>query len=181
MGPPLWYLVSTVSMSLVRGSLLLVPIVLGLAVFNPAQDVRPPSPSNSRHSQPPNRPLYYPPSCTTDQSLYVSRSGKPIWLDTDVLLRSATHCEAPIMPSLAHQMGISGYVSVNMLVNDKGRIFCVKSFSGHPMLAGSALDAAKKWTFLPKTQNGKEVWFYGHLRFQFLAGKTTKNSCTIAR
>jgi TonB family protein len=168
-------------MGLIRGSLLLVPIVLALAIFNTAQEVRPPSPSNSRGSPPPDQPLYYPASCTTDQPLYASRSGKPIWLDTDSLLRSAAHCEAPIMPSLARQMRIRGYFSVNMLVDDKGKIFCVKSFSGHPMLAGSALDAAKKWTFLPKTQYGKEVWFYGHLRFQFLAGKTTKNSCTIAR
>jgi outer membrane biosynthesis protein TonB len=50
------------------------------------------------------------------------------------------------------------------------------------MLAGSAVDAAKDWTFQPKKQNGKNVSFYGHLRFRFSTGATWKgeNPCTVA-
>ena len=98
----------------------------------------------------------------------------------DSLLKDATHCEAPDMPPLARQSRIKGDVLVDILVNDKGKVFCMQRVTGHPMLAGSATDAAKKWTFLPKTQNGRDVWFYGRLRFRFSKGDTTTNSCTIA-
>jgi TonB family protein len=125
--------------------------------------------------------LTLPPSCTTDQPLYANGSGKPMRLDTDSLLKRATHCEAPEMPTLARQSRIAGYVSVDILVNDKGKVFCVQRVIGHPMLAGSATDTAKKWTFSPKRQNGREVWFYGRLRFRFSGGNATTKSCTVAR
>jgi TonB family protein len=79
-------------------------------------------------------------------------------------------------------MRIAGYVMVDILVNDKGHVFCVQRASGHPMLAGSAVDAAKEWTFQPKKQEGSAVWFYGHLRFYYSTEKTKKdkNPCTVA-
>jgi hypothetical protein len=50
------------------------------------------------------------------------------------------------------------------------------------MFAGSAVDAAREWTFQPKKQEGGAVWFYGHLRFHFSTEKTKKaeNPCTVA-
>jgi len=71
---------------------------------------------------------------------------------------------------------------VDILVNDKGKVWCVRLVSGHPMLASSAINAAKEWTFQPKRQEGKTVWFYGHLGFHFSTDKTNKdeNPCTVA-
>lgn len=173
------FLVSTLGVNLIRGSIPTVLIVLALSILSSAQDRTPASPQKS--SQPTGQPLYFPPTCTTDQPVYANTSGKPIWLDSDSLLRSATHCEAPRTAPLTRQLRIAGYVTVDILVNDKGHVFCVQRVSGHPMLAGSAMDAAKEWTFSPKTQNGHEVWFYGHLRFRFSAATTAKNSCTLAQ
>ena len=163
------------SMSLICLAQLVLPIVLALSTFGTAQDVSPASPPKL------HEPLHFPSSCTTDQPLYANRSGKLMRLDTDSLLKDATHCEAPDVPPLARQSRIAGYVSVDILVNDKGEVFCVRRVIGHPMLVGSATDAAKKWMFLPKRQNGREVWFYGRLRFRFSGGNTTTKSCTIAR
>jgi TonB family protein len=120
--------------------------------------------------------------CTTDQPLYADPDGKPIWLDTDSLLKSATHCIAPKMPALARNARIEGYVSVDILVNDKGKVWCARLVSGHPMLASYAIDAAKDWAFRPMKQEGKAVWFYGHLRFHFSTGdiKKDENPCTVA-
>jgi TonB family protein len=143
--------------------------------FGIAQDVSPPTPPKSKE------PLYFPPSCTTDQPLYSNASGKPIWLSTDSLLKRARHCEPPIMPALARQSRIAGYVSIDILVNDTGKVFCVQRVTGHAMLTGSATEAAKKWTFLPKRQNGNDVWFYGRLRFRFSRGNATTKSCAVAR
>jgi hypothetical protein len=44
--------------------------------------------------------------CTTDQRLYADPDGKPSWLDTDSLLKSATHCIAPKLPALARNARI---------------------------------------------------------------------------
>ena len=120
--------------------------------------------------------------CTTDQPLYTGTDGKPIWLDTDSLLKDSTHCSGPERPALDRGARIEGYVSVDILVNDKGRVWCARLISGHPMLASSAINAAKDWTFRPKNQNEKAVWFYGHLRFHFSTGEIKKdeNPCTVA-
>lgn len=120
--------------------------------------------------------------CTTQHPVYSGRDGKPIWSETDSLLKSATHCTAPKMPPLTRQAEIEGYVSVDILVNDMGKVWCDRLVRGHPMLASSAIDAAKVWTFRPMKQNGKSVWFYGHLRFHFSTGEVKKdeNPCTVA-
>jgi len=89
------------------------------------------------------------------------------WDRTDSLLKGATHCIAPKMPALARNARIEGYVSVDILVNDNGKVWCARLVNGHPMLASSAINAAKDWTFRPMKQEGKAVWFYGHLRFHF--------------
>ncbi len=120
--------------------------------------------------------------CTTQQPVYADRDGKPIWSKTDSLLNRAAHCTAPKMPPLTRQAEIDGYVSVDILVNDTGRVTCVRLVSGHPMLASSAMNAAKAWTFRPMKQDGNAVWFYGHLRFHFSTGgiKKDENSCIVA-
>jgi len=172
--------VSTSGMGLFRGSLLDLPIVLALSILSIAQDKVPASPQNS--AKPSDQPLYYAPTCTTDRPVYADASGKPIWLDNSSLLRSTTHCVAPKMAPLSRQMRVAGYVTVDVLVDDKGHVFCVQRVSGHPMLAGSAVDAAKEWMFKPKKQEGSAVWFYGHLRFHYSTEKTNKgeNPCTVA-
>jgi TonB family protein len=121
-------------------------------------------------------------SCKCDGPLLTDKDGKPIWLDTNDLIKGAAHCVAPQMPPLTRQAEIDGYVSVDILVDEKGQVVCVRRIKGHPMLAVSAIDAAKSWVFRPKRQNGKGVSFYGQLRFHFSTGPTAKNEnpCTVA-
>jgi len=119
--------------------------------------------------------------CTTQQSVYADGRGKPIWFETDSLLKRTTHCTAPKMPDMARSLRVEGYVSVEILVNDTGKVSCVRLVNGHPMFASSAINAAKRWTFRPMKQDGKAVWFYGHLRFHFSTGKIndSENPCTV--
>ena len=121
--------------------------------------------------------------CTAQQPVYADRDGKPLWFETDSLLKGATHCTAPKMPDVARSLRAEGYVSVDILVSDTGKVSCVRLVSGHPMFASSAINAAKHWTFRPMKQDGKAVWFYGHLRFHFSTGEIGKNEnpCTVAQ
>jgi TonB family protein len=120
--------------------------------------------------------------CPTDQPLYRDRDGKPIWLDTESLLKKATHCRAPQMPPMLRVTELDGFVSVDILVNDKGRVWCAKVINGSPLLTTSAINAAKDWRFQPKKRSGKAVWFYGHLRFHFSTREVNKDEipCTVA-
>lgn len=170
---------SNMSMGWFREWVLLVAAMSVLSIFSTADEVRR---TNSQSTTKTGGSLYFPPSCTTDQPLYADRDGKPIWLNTNSLLKMANHCSAPKMPALANQARIEGDVFVDILVNDKGRVQCVRQVSGHPLLTSSAMNAAKDWTFHPIRRDGKAVWFYGHLRFHFSTGEIKKdeNTCTVA-
>ncbi len=121
-------------------------------------------------------------SCTTDRPMLTDTNGKPIWLDTDSLLASVRHCTAPDVRSIGRIARMEGQVLVDILVKDTGEVQCVGLVSGHPMLASSAINAAKDWTFQPKKKDGKPAWFYGHLRFRYSSGGSLKGEspCTVA-
>lgn len=122
-------------------------------------------------------------SCTSQGPLLTGKDREPIWLNTDALLKSATHCVAPHMPAMMRQVRIEGVMLVDILVDEKGKVSCVQLINGHPLLESSAIDAAKDWTFRTKKQNGKNVSFYGHLHFYFSTGGATarENPCVVAR
>jgi TonB family protein len=121
-------------------------------------------------------------SCTSDGPLLTGKDGQPVWLSTNELLKNATHCAAPQMPALFRQARIEGIVLVDILLDQKGQVACAKLINGHPLLAGSAIEAAKDWTFRAKKQRGRAVSFYGHLHFHFSTGPISKseNPCTVA-
>jgi len=54
---------------------------------------------------------------------------------------------APIYPELARKMNITGTVKVEVVVSPNGAVKEARVIGGHPVLAGSALDAVKKWRF----------------------------------
>lgn len=120
--------------------------------------------------------------CQSEGPVLVGKDGKPIWLDTSALIKRATHCVAPQMPALYRQVRLEGQVQVDILVGNNGRVACARLVHGHPLVAASAIDAAKDWTFRPMTQGGKTVSFYGHLSFSFSTSSMRKEEspCAVA-
>jgi hypothetical protein len=89
-------------------------------------------------------------------------------LETEELVRQSSHCVAPVgRVPLSHQVRISGIVKLDILVDREGKVACVRVISGHPLLLGVSLEAARKWTFRPMMQRGRPVSFFGHLDFEF--------------
>lgn len=121
-------------------------------------------------------------ACKVEGPVFADKSGKAVWLDNDALLKRETHCSSPLMPAMARQARIEGQVLVDILVDRKGQVSCANLIVGHPLLAGSAINAAKDWTFRPMEQNGKTVSFYGHLHFRFSTAQKpeVENPCTVA-
>lgn len=67
----------------------------------------------------------------------------------DALVRRAKTKVQPIYPDLARKMNISGVVKVAVVVAPNGTVKEAHVVGGHPVLANSALEAAKKWRFEP--------------------------------
>jgi TonB family protein len=68
---------------------------------------------------------------------------------SEELLRRAKSKVQPFYPELARKMNISGTVKIEVVVAPNGTVKDARVVGGHPVLASSALDAAKKWRFEP--------------------------------
>jgi TonB family protein len=75
----------------------------------------------------------------------------------DEILRRAKSKVQPIYPDLARKMNISGTVKIEVVVAPNGAVKDARVVGGHPVLAGAALDAAKKWRFEPASSESAGV------------------------
>ena len=66
---------------------------------------------------------------------------------TDQIARKLKNKVSPIYPELARRMNIVGVVKVQITVEKNGAIKNTKLVGGHPILAGAAIDAVKKWRY----------------------------------
>ncbi len=79
----------------------------------------------------------------------------PLWVraqqtqSNDEFVRRAKSKAQPAYPELARKMNIVGTVKVEVVVSPSGTVKDARVVGGHPVLAGAALDAAKKWRFEP--------------------------------
>ena len=73
------------------------------------------------------------------------------------MVRRAKSRVQPVYPDLARKMNITGTVKVEVTVNPNGTVKDAKVVGGHPVLAGAALDAVKKWRFEPAAMESSGV------------------------
>lgn len=55
----------------------------------------------------------------------------------------------PVYPLLASKMNIQGTARIEVIVAPNGTVKDARIVGGHPVLAGAALEAARKWRFEP--------------------------------
>jgi periplasmic protein TonB len=63
----------------------------------------------------------------------------------------------PVYPPLARQARIQGAVQLRAVISKTGTIEHLTLESGHPMLAGAALDAVRQWRYRPYLLNDEPV------------------------
>ena len=73
------------------------------------------------------------------------------------MLRRAKTRVQPNYPDLARKMNITGTVKVEVVVLPNGTVKEARVVGGHPVLAGAALEAAKKWRFEPSPAESSGV------------------------
>jgi TonB family protein len=64
---------------------------------------------------------------------------------------------APVYPPLARQARIQGTVILRIIVNKVGEVRDTQLVNGHPMLAPAAVEAVKKWRYIPYESDGETV------------------------
>jgi len=73
------------------------------------------------------------------------------------ITRRAKSKVEPVYPELARKMNLSGMVKVQVVVSPNGTVKEAKVVGGHPVLAGAALDAVRKWRFEPAAMESSGV------------------------
>ncbi len=73
------------------------------------------------------------------------------------IVRRAKVKVQPSYPDLARRMNLTGSVKIQVVVAPNGSVKDAKVVGGHPVLANSALEAARKWRFEPGPEESSGV------------------------
>lgn len=92
---------------------------------------------------------------------------KVIRKSTGVLTGSAISLPQPIYPKIATQIGLKGSVSVQILIDELGKVVSAEIISGHPVLAPEAKRAALQARFTPTKLSGVPVKVSGVIVYKF--------------
>jgi TonB family protein len=85
-----------------------------------------------------------------------------------VLNGKAVSKPEPPYPSLAKAARASGTVTVQVTVDESGKVVAAKAVSGHPLLQSAAVAAARQATFKPTLLSGEPVRVTGVLTYNFV-------------
>lgn len=84
-----------------------------------------------------------------------------------VLNDKAKTLATPEYPSAAKAVRASGTVTIEVLVNEKGKVVAAAARTGHPLLRSAAVKAAMETVFEPTILSGKPAKVKGVLTFDF--------------
>ena len=103
-------------------------------------------------------------TCERGEKLLRDKKKAIVTLDHTRLKEIAVEQVSPKFPRSCRCLGI---IRVSILIDAKGRVKCVNTSGGNPLLRASAMQAAKKWTFNPVMTDGKAISARGELVFEF--------------
>ncbi|HKS27582.1 MAG TPA: TonB family protein [Pyrinomonadaceae bacterium] len=93
-------------------------------------------------------------------------SGAPI--SGGVLNARAVSLPKPAYPKVAKAAGASGTVTVQVLVDETGKVTSARAVTGHPLLREAAVQAAYQARFSPTKLSGKPVKVTGVINYNFV-------------
>lgn len=93
----------------------------------------------------------------------------PKTISGGVLNGKATSLPKPAYPPAAKAIRASGAVSVQVLIDESGRVVSASAVSGHPLLRAAAVSAAQGARFSPTLLSGQPVKVSGVITYNFTA------------
>ena len=100
--------------------------------------------------------------CGGNPNALTDEYGSPVWLPSSELVARATH---RIEPEIPGSFQAHASVVVDVLIDETGKVTCVRTTSGHPLLREAAEKAALHWEFARFTAGKKPIAVFGHLLF----------------
>lgn len=98
-------------------------------------------------------------------------------IDENIVKRSegvirglATNRVSPEYPREAKEQNVEGDVTVQIIIDEEGKVVSAKATSGHELLQDVSVTAAKGWTFKPFELDGKPTRVSAELSFRFKLG-----------
>ncbi len=107
------------------------------------------------------------PKMCSERNLLRDDKSKAVWFTDEQMKARATKKVKPEYPPFARTARIQGSVVLGIIVNEEGKPECIWLISGHPILSGGALEAARQWEFKPVLSKGQKVAFAGTLRINY--------------
>ena len=86
-----------------------------------------------------------------------------------VLNGKAINLPKPAYPPIARAAHASGTVVVQLLIDENGNVVSAHAVSGHPLLQGAAVGAARQAKFSPTKLSGQPVKVTGVIQYNFVA------------
>ena len=106
-----------------------------------------------------------PPSSASNESTH--RHPTPEAPSGGILNEKAKSMPQPLYPPAARAVKASGSVSVQVLVDQTGKVVSASAVSGHPLLRAAAEPAARKAEFEPRLLSGNPIKVSGSLTYWF--------------
>ncbi|HEY0099378.1 MAG TPA: energy transducer TonB [Pyrinomonadaceae bacterium] len=75
---------------------------------------------------------------------------------------------APVYPAIARQTRVQGTVTVEILINEQGRVISAQATNGHPLLRAAAQSSAFQAKFSPTSISGQPVKVSGVITYNFI-------------
>jgi TonB family protein len=139
-------------------------------VFVPSQPNVQPAQPNIQPLQPsakeePKEPAEQPKQQVPNVAPSAAVSDSP--LAVGALTPYATESAKPSYPMAAKNQRTTGVVTVEVLVDESGKVSSIQKASGPTLLQSAAKDAIKKWRFKPFLRDGLPVKATGFVSFNF--------------
>lgn len=94
-------------------------------------------------------------ACLKRTDLLRDSHGQPVWLASSDLMERVLE-KLPIKrPGPLGKNKLQGVVSIEVVINKRGKVICARGAEGHPIAIGAAIDSVRKWTFKPYDVSGK--------------------------
>jgi periplasmic protein TonB len=93
--------------------------------------------------------------------------AQPVRIQEEEAKKAAVAKVQPTYPAIARQMNLAGRVLVDLTVSTDGSVEKVDVVNGNPILANSAVPAAKRWKFQPFVIDGKPTEAVVRIAFDF--------------
>ena len=84
-----------------------------------------------------------------------------------VVNSQATYLPKPIYPKTAQVVGAGGAVNVQIMIDETGKVISAKAVSGHPLLQGAAVSAARNARFTPTYLSQQPIKVTGLIIYNF--------------